>query len=240
MTRIFILILSLLYGSANAAIMTLHGDDIKFTFDDASLYGSASVISNTIFFTPTQFKAEALNDSGGAVNTSAFLNITIEITSFGHAINGFQFLENGDYKMNGDDTTVSADGRLSIDSLTSGFSDSVSFSAGPLTIQDALLHSWSANATIDLADTPGWGMDSKVNMELGNTLSAESGNFGETAFIEKKFAGSAVGVTTTIVPVSEPPSLLLFGLALVLMGWMHRIVHRSRSQASNAILLACT
>lgn len=224
MTRILSLLLILFSGVSNAAIVTLFGNDIKFTYDDASVYGPATVLGNTIFFTPTTFKAEALNDSGGPVETIGSLDITIEITSFGRAINGFQFLENGDYKTNGAGASVSASGALSIDSLTSGFSDSTSFSTGSLTTNGALA-AWSAMTSLDLDNTPGWGMDSKVLLGLDNTLVAESSSFGETAFIEKKFAGSAVGITAAITPVSEPASLFLFGLGLSLLGWMRRKAH---------------
>lgn len=224
MTRILALTLLLFAASAHAANVTVFGSDVKFTYDDSSLYGTGLVIGNTIFFTPLNFLAESL-DGAGLVQTTESLDITIEITSSGTAMEGFQLLEDGDYEINGSGASVSAVGTLTINSQTSAFSDSEIFSAGALATQAALT-AWSTGTSIDLADTPGWGQDAKVIMTLANTLSAESLNFGEQAYIQKKFEGTAIGITTlmggngTIVPV--PAAAWLFGSALGLLGWMRR------------------
>jgi len=221
MIRIFTLSLTLLIGTANAALVEVYGNDLKFTYDDATLYGPANVIGNTIFFTPTEFKAESL-DGGGLAQTFQTLDITIEVTTLDYAIDGFQIQEDGDYEINGS-ASVSAVGELAIESQTSAFSNSIAFSAGPLTTIGTLT-AWTAATSLDLSDTPGWDMDSKVIMTLENTLSAESLNsgIGETAFIEKKFKGVAIGVTTMIMPVPVPSAALLFGSALGILGWLRR------------------
>ena len=110
--------LTLTVGTASAAIVTISGDDVKFTYDDSSLFGTGAVIGNTIFFTPETFNAESLNGAG-LVQTSESLDITTEITSIGYAMDGFQVLENGDYFIKGIGASVSAVGGLTIDSQTS-------------------------------------------------------------------------------------------------------------------------
>jgi len=220
LTPLLLTALLLLTATANAANVTVFGDDVKFTYDDASLYGSGTVIGNTIFFTPASFQAESLNGAG-LVQMSESLGITIEITSIGFAMNGFQILEDGDYEFNGSGASVSAVGELTIDSQTSAFSDNSVFSAGPLTTSGALT-AWQAGTSLDLASTAGWNTDAKILMTLANTLGAETLNPGEQAFIEKKFQGSAIGITTMITPVPVPAAVWLFGSALGLLGWMRR------------------
>jgi len=227
MIRALFFTLILFAATANGASVTVNGDNVKFTYDDSSLYGTANVIGNTIFFTPTTFTAESL-DGAGLVQTSASLAITIEIlpASAGLAMNTFQLLENGDYKLNGGGTSVSAVGELTIDSQTSAFSDSNLFNAGALTVPGGPTD-WSAGTTINLGDTLGWDMDTSVIMTLDNTLSATSSlsGVGEQAFIQKKFEGDAIGITIDLTAsgaVPVPAAVWLFGSALGLLGWLRR------------------
>jgi len=224
MSRALTLVLFLFAASANAAIVTINGDNVSFTYDDSSLYGEATVFGNTIFFQPTTFKAESLNGAG-LVTTSESLDITIEALAPPLVMSGYQLAENGDYKIDGAGASVSSVGEITVDSQTSAFSDSVSFGAGALTTQGALT-AWSAATSLSLGATAGWDTDTKVIMTLSNTLSADSQNIGvgETAFIEKKFEGSAVGITINMTPsvVPVPGAVWLFGSALGLLGWVKR------------------
>jgi len=214
------LTLLLITATSNAAIVTVDGSNVKFTYDDSTLYGSGNVIGNTIFFTPTTFKAESTNGAG-LVQTAQSLDITVEALSGALVLSAFQLAEDGDYKLNGIGTSVSAVGSLAIDSQTSAFTDSAAFNAGALTTPGGPT-AWSAGTTLFLSDTAGWNTDTKVIMTLNNTLSATSLNFGELALIEKKFGGTAIGLTIDMSPVPVPAAAWLFGPALGLLGWMRR------------------
>jgi len=224
MIRTLALTLLLFAATSNAAIVTVNGADVKFTYDNATLYGAGNVVGNTIFFTPSAFKAESTNGTsgtGGLVQTSESLGITVEALSGSLVMSAFQLVEDGDYKLTGGGASVSAVGSLAIDSQTSTFSDSAAFNAGALTTSGGPTP-WDAGATLFLSNTAGWNTDTKVLMTLNNTLSATSLAIGELALIEKKFSGTAIGLTIDMTPVPVPAAAWLFGSALGLLGWMRR------------------
>jgi len=219
--------LLMVFGSQAAAI-TIEGDDVKFTFDDSTAFGSANVIGNSIFFLPTTFLAESLNGDG-AVTNNVTLNIEVEVITAGYVMESFQMVEEGDYKLNGDGASVSANGQFRITGLTNPCGTGIFapickaeqiFDAGPLTVNTDSPVTWDASAFIDLADTAFWGTDTKVTMTLENLLTATTltAEEGETAFIQKKFGG--VGMIINPVPV--PGAVWLFGSAIGLLGWVRR------------------
>ena len=209
-------------GGAQAATITQMGTDVTFTYDDATLYGTGSVVGNSIFFSPTAFKAESLN-TAGVVTANETLNITVTVKpSSSYVINEFALVEQGDYLLNGSSSSVDASGRLQVTSLTTtcGFfacKDSEIFTAGPLTTT-GVLTAWSTNAGIDFADTAGWGADTDVIAQIQNDLTAISTVNGESAMVQKKFQG--VGLVVNPIPV--PAAAWLFGSALGLLGWLRR------------------
>jgi len=204
--------------SVQAATVTVTGDDVQFTYDDASVFGTASVVGNSIFFLPTNFKAESLNGIGAATANST-LQIRIEVITDGFALRELRMLEQGDYLLNGAGASVQQSGQLAVTSLTQtcgGFfpcRSTALFGAGPLTVQGALTE-WSADAAIDLGNNPEWGSDTWVDLQLENLLTATTLNTGpgEQAFIEKKFA--AVGLLLEPVAIPVPAAFWLFGSAL--------------------------
>jgi len=214
-------------GTSQAATVTLFGDDVKFTFDDSTAFGSGNVIGNNIFFLPTSFKTESL-DGTGPDTLNVTLNVTVEATTGGYEMEYFQLAEEGDYELIGSGASVQANGQFRVTSaakLCNVFfpcMDEEIFDAGALTVQNALT-TWSAGTSIDLADTAGWNTDTKVIMTLENRLNATTLNsgVGESAFIEKKFGG--VGIIVNPIPI--PGAVWLFGSALGLLGWMRRRIN---------------
>jgi hypothetical protein len=216
---------------AQAATVTLFADDVKFIFDDSTLYGSGTVIGNNIFFQPTNFKAESL-DGAGPDTTNVTLHVDVVVTTDGYQLEFFQMAEQGDYKLNGTGASVSENGQFGVTSLTKNCNiffpcmDNQIFDAGPLTVNGGVLTAWNADASIALADTTGWGTDTEVRLTLENLLTATTLNsgVGETAFIEKKFegVGNNVNPGPGPGPIPIPGAVWLFGSALGMIGWMSR------------------
>jgi len=215
-------VIALLGFQAQAATTTTCGTDVCFTYDDNTLFGSASVIGNSIFFLPTDFTAESLNGAGSQI-TNTTLNIEIEAITEGFSMSQFLLQEQGDYYLQGDGASVSAGGQLGVTSLTSSCPDgglvpcrlTNTFNAENLDTQ-GVLTDWDVAAAVNLNDLADWGSDTKVIMTIENVLTARSLNPGDEAFIQKKVAG--VGIT--VVPV--PAAVWLLGSALGGLGFMRR------------------
>lgn len=210
------------FAPATAATVTECGTDVCFTYDNATMYGSANIIGNNIFFLPDNFKAEALNDAG-VVTANETLNI--QVTTLGnYKITGFALAEQGDYKLTGENATVDVSGQLGVTSNTQNepplnffpYRDTEIFTAGDLSVKGGVLTEWNAGAAIDLADTAGWEMDTDVTVTIENLLSASTLELGEQAFVEKKIG--AIGLE--VVPI--PGAIFLFPSALGALAWMRR------------------
>jgi hypothetical protein len=74
---------------SSAAIVSVDGFDMRFTYDDSTLYGTVNVVGNNIYFLPTEFKAESLHGQG-LVEATEMLNVQIEIISANKYLAGFQ------------------------------------------------------------------------------------------------------------------------------------------------------
>jgi hypothetical protein len=194
-----------------AATVTQLGTDLKFTYDDSTLFGEGTVVGNNIFFVPTNFRAESTNTEG-SVLVSDTLNITVELIdpSSGFTMDMFDLNETGDYQVTGSGGSVTAGGSFSVTSLTNAMNEFNTFNAsglgtiGPVT-------EWNASSSIDLSSINGWGSDTGVILQLQNDLSATSTVQGESAFIQKKFG--VVGIEINPIPV--PAAVWLFSSGLL-------------------------
>jgi hypothetical protein len=225
-----IALFSLAGTQVHAATVTDCGTDICFTYDDSTRFGTANVVENAIFFAPPSFKKGSRNGKGIKTRTST-LNITIDVINSQFSMSQVFLEEQGDYILDGESASVGASGMLAITSGTktcanpynSLFPDvpcrtSNTFTAGDLLVQGALTD-WSASTFIDLADSPDWNSDTSVVMTLQNNLYASTFEFGEQAFIQKKFAGVGIRVLPE-VPV--PAAVWLMGSALGVLGMIRR------------------
>lgn len=225
MKKLPTLLCSALLFSSNsyAAMVTLTGNDVSFTYDDSTLFGSATVIGNSISFQPTSFLASASN-LDGAVTISETLNITVEAITANYDMSSFLLCEAGDYTTDGSSTRVTASGRLQISSNTTtcpllGCFESDIFNFIDDSDNLGITTEWDGTASVDLADnTNGWTSDTAVVLQIQNNLSATSTELGDAAWIQKKFG--AVGVTVNPVPV--PAAVWLFGSGLIGLAAMAR------------------
>ncbi len=227
-TRVAVLGLSAAaWGGAAAAVpITVTGATVSFTFDDAlaGLFGTPVAAGDALIFTPTDFKAQALN-SAGIVAASQTFNVQVSANP-GYLITAVNLSEAGDYYNLGSSSAVAVGGQLRVFDLETPLAPALTASitaSQPLTAVTSFAAfattDWNASANVTLPAS-GWGgadgAISNVNVGIENILLARSLVLGDAAFIEKKFAGLAV-VTTT---VPEPEAYLLFTVGLGLVGWM--------------------
>lgn len=193
--------------TANAAIITQFGTNVKFTYDDSTLFGTGTVVGNNIFFTPDDFKAQSTDGSPTSVLVNDVLDIVVESTSLGYTMDKFVLHESGDYYRDGAGTSARADANFIVNSNTKncGFfslpcKSEILAGTGPLADTGGNFAFWQLGGQIDLADTADWGDDTAVTITLQNNLRAGSTTVGEDAFIQKK--NGAIGIQVVPVPAA--------------------------------------
>ena len=211
---------------SQSAQVTVMGDDLIFTYDDSTQFGTANVVGNSIFFLPTNFIAQSLNGNGGnnTVQFTDFVDIDIQIKAESNAlIDSFILFESGDYKLVGSGTSAIAQATLEVESQTHSCGGpgmctlSSMFSSGPLSNQSGALELWNINGTLDLDNESEWADDFHVNLRIENTLYATSTSAGESALVQKKFGAIGVDIMTEVVvaPVPVPAAAWFFASALI-------------------------
>lgn len=202
--------------ASQAALIHLPGDTVDFYYDDSqagmSVYGELSVIGNSIFASPTNFFAEALNGNENSI--SAFGSITV-IAKPGHSFQSVQVAQQGDYQLSSANSTVDVVGNLSIeDSNNASVSEALLMSNTSFSTYGAL-DGWSSSGSFDLSGSQ-WLNTQSVNLSLESILNASTSLNGDSAFIQNKFVGGGlVTVETTVVPV--PAAAWLFASGLISM-----------------------
>lgn len=205
-----------LTSASQAAMVTLEGDNLRFTYDDASVFGTAFVVGDSLMFSPTDFSVESLNGEGYATNAAA-LNIIIESKS-GQQITSIQLMEQGNYRLDGGGTSVGLEGRLQVASLTQldgffPFVASTEFSGSVSDGDSGKLTPWDVSASLSLADAQGWGSDTSVDVLIQNLLGAVTDGEQSQAFAHKTFMALGVELGDgTEIPL--PAAGWLFGVAL--------------------------
>ena len=218
----------LLCGAAGAT--ELYGTDFAVVYDPTTLglFGSLSLVGDTLEFTPNNFIATSLNGQGTVTPTGATTASGIElIANHGFQFGSLQLTEFGDYLLSGANSSVSVSGELIAFGTTNPVStyttSTITPSAAlPLNLNSGSSQNWSATAAIDnttqsVYGSSGWlANSSTIDVSIENLLSATTpvGLDPSEALIQKKAAFGGVGIAVTpVVPLPSPIWLLAGGLA---------------------------
>lgn len=206
--------------TASASSVTRSGLSVDFTYDDTllSLFGTPTVLNDSIYFTPTNFDVASLNGAGiNIANATINIKITPKI---GFDLDSVALKESGDYLLHGDGIKgVDVTGQLrAFDLSDPAILETASIVSTPTTATGLPTKNWSAFAGINL-DTSTWLPGDGINLSIENILLAYTSNPVSLAFIEKKF----VGVSLIASPVPEPSNRSLLLSSLGLIGFL---VHR--------------
>ena len=207
---------ALFAGNAMAAMQNLEGTNVFYSFDDASLFGTATVSGDNLIFSPTAFEAVS---AGAPAFTSQLLNVTVTAKT-NYQLNAFSLAESGGYTRSSG-TSIGATGTFSVLDDFEGMNntDTKSFATAPFS---ALSGVWNtaANLAVPVA---GWGDDGVVNtikLTISNNLFITSG--------AGEIWKNVVSVNTSVSPVPEAETYAMMLAGLGLVGFMAR--RRTRSQ----------
>lgn len=205
-----------LVGTAFAASVTVAGNTIDFTFDDAllGLFGPATVAGDTLYFTPSDFTATSSNGAGFAL-TRGTVNIGIAARD-GWSFDSVGLVERGDYLLLGSGAMADVTGQLRAFDRAAPLTDATASIAAfsPFSQTGLPTHNWTAQASIDLA---AWQNTRSVNVTLESLLLASTNASNSLAFAEKKFIGLTPVMMAAAAPVPEAETyaMMLAGLGLV-------------------------
>ena len=180
--------------SANSAIVTVEGNNLTFTYDNSTLFGSANVVGNSIFFLPNNFSAQSVNNQGATLS-SDIVDVQIKVRDETiHLMDRFILYESGDYKISDPTASVNVSAQFMVTSFektcdSHGIfvcNQSEFFGAAENFIDDNQLRDWSLTGFIDLDTLSLWEDDSYVNVRIQNNLYATALEQGDIAQIEKK------------------------------------------------------
>lgn len=208
--------------AAHAIPVQLSGDTVDFFFDDVllGLFGTPTLLGDSLYFTPTEFDVSSLNGAGFAFANST-VNIKV-VPKAGFDLDGMSVTEKGDYLLLGSGPSgVDVSGQIRVFELSDPASLATTSLApsAPLTVTGTPTTNWTALSTLGL-DGPGWVEGEGINLTIENLLLAHTTSPVSLAFIEKKF----VGVEVVTSPVPEPANLVLLLSSLGLIGFM--VQHR--------------
>lgn len=197
-----------------AAPVSLVGDTVTYSFDDAllGLFGLPTLIGDSLFFSPTSFKAESSNGNPALGFTSATMNIRVEANNPSQWLSNVSLQEAGDYllfdPLNGSAKGVEVTGQIRVRDLNTlaETTDSI-VSSSNLTLVGLPTKNWSADASADIG---AWQTD-VANVTVENLLIAYTTAAPSLAFIEKK----AVVLEVSAVPEPETWAMILAGIGLV-------------------------
>jgi hypothetical protein len=216
-------------GAVHAA--ELYGTDFDVIYDPTTLglFGSLSLVGNTLEFTPNSFIATSTNGQGvvtpAGVTTASGIQL---IANPGFQFGSLQLAELGDYQLSGAGSSVGLSGELiafnGAENPLATYTTSTITAAGALNVVTGTsnVQTWAASAAITNAtptefNSGAWlSSASTVDISIENLLSASTTSANSLALIQKKDAFG--GVTLTVTPVPLPASAWLFASAVAGLG----------------------
>jgi hypothetical protein len=204
--------------AANAALVSLAGTNVTYSFDDAQFAGFGaffSVSGDTLVIDFTNFKAEDASALTALTTRNGTFVIDVESNS-SSALSNLSLLENGDYQLfdftpGGVGPAALVSGEFRVRNLNNAAQlDTIALNSGALVTLSDFFNSpttnpWSVTAATTLVPT--WNtLEARITLQ--NLLRALSQG-DDYAFIEKKL----VTITATVVPV--PAAVWLLGSALL-------------------------
>lgn len=215
-------------GGAFASPVTLSGDTVDYTFDDAllGLFGPASLSGDTLYFTPVSFQAESLNGAGYALAKST-MNIEVSARD-GWSFSNMALSEQGDYLLLGTASTADVTGQIRVRDVADPGADMTAsiVSNVPLDQTGLPTSNWDADAAIDLS---AWNDTQTVNVTVQNLLLTSTTGTSSLAFVDKKF----VGLTPTMAAISPVPEVQTYAMMLAGLGLIGWKVGRRRTPLSH-------
>ncbi len=201
-------------GSSNAALITIDGSDVSFTYDDSllGLFGPASVSGNSLIFAPTNFSASSLASSPYNFASNTF---AVTINSLGNNISNVSLVESGTYIKLGGSADVAASGALTATDLTN--SATTISNITPTTVPFSTtafpfpVGNWTADANVNFVDS------FSVLANINNILGTQKLQASDYALING-LSVSLTAYTVTAMPITAvplPQAVWLFGAGLL-------------------------
>lgn len=193
------------FSSAMALTTTMSGTNFDISFENTGLFGTPTIVGNSIVWSPSSFAANTTSDMT-LVNSTFSVTITAKNNL---SLNSFSLTEAGDYSYFGTGNGVAAGGELRVTNLVGTPSTQVS--------DIMMAGSTMPNATVVPFPTQKWNADAMVSMsttkataQVQNLLAAWASDTTalDYAFIQKKNIVLEVGM----VPEPETYAMMLAGL----------------------------
>jgi hypothetical protein len=197
--------------SAQAAEVRLDGAGFDVIYDDSllGLFGTPSLIGNSLVFNPTTFSALSSSDTWTLSNSTIGLTI---VADAGFTLAGADLVERGDYLRFGAASTVFATGQTrSYDFRDPAVETTVAISGATPDLLAAhdlpIVTNWEATSSQTFAAGA-----TEVHLTIQDLLAGNAGT-GGLAFIEKKYV--ALSTIVSAVPEANQYLMLLAGLGIV-------------------------
>ena len=196
----------ILLSSGASAMTTLTAGNVSYTFEEAELglFGTASLVGDSLALTPTNFLATS---SASAVQT---VHITITADA-GYNLTALNLSENGGYTMPSLADQVILAGNIGVLDIEGDTSNHLYSNIQTLAPLSGTGGNWTAQAGV-VVPARGWGGSdgilSSVNFTINNQLFAlGAGEIWKNAV--------TVAAVTTPVPEAETYAMMLVGLGLI-------------------------